>query len=150
MQKKLVGKVLRLYLSYKDEDGVTQRAPKQEIEIDHAGVIGDKFYDKEIQRSILLTSDESYQMARDESIDVPDGSLGENILIDYNPYHLQAGDRLSIGDGVVLEVTQNCTLCKSLTKVDSRLPRLLKDDRGIFVKSISGGTVKHDDDVYLM
>jgi len=145
-----VGKVLDLYLSVKDSEGVTQRVPKTKVMIDQGGVVGDKFYDKDIQRSILVTSDESYQMARDNAIEAPLGSLGENILIDYNPYHLRAGHQLRIGRDVILEITQNCTLCKSLTKVDSRLPKLLKDDRGVFVKTVHGGTVGHGDIVYLL
>jgi len=150
MNKRTVGKVLKLYLSIKDSEGVTQRLPRSEVNIDQAGVIGDKFYNKEKARSILVTSDASYQMVRDEEIEIPEGSLGENILIDYNLYHLQGGDKLLLGDDVVLQITQNCTLCKSLTKVNSRLPKLLKDDRGLFVMTITGGKVKRGDPVYLI
>ncbi len=69
---------------------------------------------------------------------MPFGSLGENILIDYNPYHLNAGDQLRMGE-VVLQISQNCTICDHLSKIDETLPTLLKDDRGIFAKVIKGG-----------
>ncbi len=75
--------------------------------------------------------------------------MGENLLIDYNPYHLQAGARLKIAN-VTLEISQHCTLCKSFTKIDAKLPKLLKDDRGIFAKVIKSGSIKEGDDIYLL
>jgi hypothetical protein len=37
-----------------------------------------------------------------------------------------------------LQITQNCTLCKGLSAVNSKLPKLLKNDRGIFARLIEG------------
>jgi MOSC domain-containing protein YiiM len=72
--------------------------------------------------------------------------LGENILIDYNPYDLPVGTKLEIGE-VVLEISQHCTLCKSLTKVDNALPKLLKNDRGIFAKVVKSGNISLKDKI---
>lgn len=137
------GKVLKLFISRK---GDAQRSPQDNIEVDESGVEGDKFYAKDPQRSILLTSIDSYKMAEKENIIIEHGSLGENILIEYNPYHLQPGTTLMIGT-VVLEINQNCSLCKSLTKIDSKLPKLLKNDRGIFVKVLKAGIIYTGDAV---
>jgi len=135
------GKVIALYLSIKDKTG---RISQEKVAVDKNGIIGDKFYGKDPQRSILLTSVESYEMAEQGKIIIAYGSLGENILIDYNPYLLDPGSTLTLGD-VVLEISQNCTICKSLTKIDSKLPKLLKNDRGVFVKVLKGGTISVDD-----
>lgn len=143
MPKKCVGKVLELYITLQEDHS---RVLKQQIDLDKDGVLNDKFHAKDLQRSVLLTSKESYEIARRNNIDIAEGSLGENILIDYNPYHLRAGDRITIGE-VCLEVTQNCTLCKGLSSVNAKLPKLLKDDRGIFVKVIQSGTIKIGDSV---
>ena len=62
---------------------------------------------------------------------------------------LRPGARLTIGD-LELEISQNCTLCKSLAKIDARLPKLLKDDRGVFAKVISSGTIRKGDNIYLL
>ncbi|MEA3455468.1 MAG: MOSC domain-containing protein [Campylobacterota bacterium] len=137
------GKVLKLFISRK---GDAQRSPQDNIAVDESGVEGDKFYAKDPQRSILLTSIDSYKMAEKENIIIEHGSLGENILIEYNPYHLQPGTTLMIGT-VVLEINQNCSLCKSLTKIDSKLPKLLKNDRGIFVKVLKAGIIYTGDAV---
>jgi len=146
VQKNSVGEVLNLYVSIK---GQKQRHDEHQISVDSKGVVSDKFYAKDSERAILIASRESYNLARNNNIEIEIGSLGENILIDYNPYHLRPGDRLEIGE-VVLEITQNCTLCNSLTKVNTKLPKLLKDDRGIFAKAITIGNIKKGDIIHLI
>ena len=139
------GKVIELFIT-KDDANKT-RKNVQSVLVDNDGIIEDKFYAKNLQRSILLTSTDSYKLTQENDIDIKTGSLGENILIDINPYHLVMGDKVFIGD-VALEITQNCTLCKGLSTVDSKLPKLLKNDRGIFAKVISGAsTIKLGDKV---
>ncbi len=120
-----------------------------ELDLDKKGIVKDKHYNKNIERSVLIASLDSYALAKNHGIDVPYGALGENLLIDYNPYHLQAGARLKIAN-VTLEISQHCTLCKSFTKIDAKLPKLLKDDRGIFAKVIKSGSIKEGDDIYLL
>lgn len=140
----LVGKVLELF--YSTNDG---RINTTELTFDNKGVIEDKFYNKNIQRSVLITSQDSYNLAKKHGIDVPHSSLGENILMDYNLYYLKPGARVMIGE-LVLEMSQNCTLCESFAKIDAKLPLILKDDRGIFAKVISGATIKKNDSIYLL
>ncbi len=139
-----VGEILELF--YSTNDG---RVNTTELALDDKGVVEDKYYNKNIERSVLITSQDSYKLAAENGIDAPYSALGENILVDYNPYHLKPGAKLVIGD-LKLEISQNCTLCKSLAKVDARLPKLLKDDRGVFAKVISGGTIHKGDNIYLL
>ena len=139
-----VGKVSSLF--YSPPAGRTTVAS---FALDSKGIVNDKHYDKSIDRSVLIASLESYALVERHGIDVTYGALGENILIDYNPYHLTAGRKLKIGK-VILEISQACTLCKSLTTIDSKLPKLLKNDRGIFAKVMESGSIKEDDDIYLL
>ncbi len=139
-----VGNVSSLFYSTANGSTLTS-----ELLLDKKGIVKDKHYNKNIERSVLIASLDSYALAKNHGIDVPYGSLGENLLIDYNPYHLQAGARLKIGN-VTLEISQHCTLCKSFTKIDAKLPKLLKDDRGIFAKVIKSGRIKEEDDIYLL
>lgn len=142
---KNVGKVLNLFISVPGSN----RIEKESFELDPKGIVEDKYYDKNIHRSVLITSQESYDLAKEHDIQVPIGALGENILIDYNPYHLNAGDQLSIGE-VILQISQNCTICDHLSAIDERLPTLLKDDRGIFAKVIKAGVIKKGDEITLL
>lgn len=139
------GKVLKLFIT-KDDKNKTRETP-QKLQVDEAGIIDDKFYAKDSQRAILISSMESYKLTQENGIDIAVGALGENLLIDINPYHLTPGERLQIGE-TVLEITQNCTLCKGLASVNSKLPKLLKNDRGIFAKVVNGpSTIKIGDSV---
>jgi len=145
MKNTLDGKVLQLFLTKDNEQ--KNRVSQESVIVDTQGIKGDKFYAKNEQRAILITSLQSYKMAQENGIELNTGTLGENILIDINPYHLISGQTLTIGN-TIFEITQNCTLCKGLTNIHSKLPKLLKDDRGIFVKAITDcATIKVGDTV---
>jgi len=135
-----IGEVLKLFVSKKSADRML---------LDTKGVLNDKFYAKDIDRSVLISSIDSYRLAHNRDIELKYGELGENILIDYNPYRLKSGIQIQIGKAI-LEISQHCTLCKSLTKIDSKLPKLLKEDRGIFAKVITAGEIKQRDKIYLI
>lgn len=131
----MLGKVIKLFIT-KDNENKTRNS-MESITLDEMGIQNDKFYGKNSMRSILLTSMDSYKISADNAIKLEYGLLGENILIDINPYKLLAGDKLKIGEAE-LEITQNCTLCKGLSTINSKLPKLLQNDRGIFAKVING------------
>ena len=139
-----VGNVIEMF--YSTSNG---RVNATALALDSKGVLEDKYYNKNIDRSVLIASLDSYKLAKKHGVDVAYSALGENLLIDYNPYHLTPGTQLQIGD-LILEISQNCTLCNSLAKSDSSLPTLLKDDRGIFAKVIKGGTIVKSDNIYLL
>ncbi len=139
------GTVLELFISVKEK---SSRYAKESLIVDSHGVQEDKYYAKDNQRAILITSVDSYNIAKDNGINAPYSSLGENILLDINPYHLHPGDRIKIGE-VLLEITQNCTICNSLSKVDATLPKLLENDRGIFAKVITSGVINRGDKAIL-
>ena len=142
------GKVLQLFITHSDANKTRESVEK--IFVDEFGIKDDKFYNKNLMRSILITSYESYKLSQENNISIETGSLGENILIDINPYDLNPGERLTIGS-TVLEITQNCTLCKGLSTLNSKLPKLLKNDRGIFAKVIKGSSeIALDDKVEIL
>lgn len=141
-----IGEVLELFISVK---GDSKRISKRVIELDEDGIFGDKFYAKDRERSVLLTTVESYEMALANNIEMPYGSLGENILIDYNPYDLPLGIKIQMGE-VIFEIAQNCTICNHLSSIDKSLPKLLRDDRGIFIKVLKAGSIEKGDKLYLL
>ena len=144
MDKK-IGNVIKLYISREDNT----RNNKQKLYFQNGGIKEDKFFKKDKNREILLSSIYSYELASKNSIKLDYGVLGENILIDYNPYKLPIGTKLKIGE-VLFEISMNCPICKHLSKVKDGLPKLLKDDRGIFIKVLKEGFIKQSDEVYLV
>ena len=145
MSVNVLAKEAKLYITTSSEPS---RELKDELHLDDKGVIGDKFYGKDINRLILITSTDSYKMSRDIGIDIEYGTLGENILLEGSIKSLNLGDNFKIGE-VAFEITQNCTLCNGLSKINSKLPKLLKDDRGVFAKAISNGVIKKGDIIYI-
>lgn len=137
------GSVLKLFIS---ESGKSGRVEQSQLSLDANGVLNDKFYGKDVERSVLISSIDSYKLTMEHNIEMKYGDLGENIVVDFNPYALPANTPIKIGDAV-LEIIQRCTLCKSLSKIDSRVPKLLKDDRGVFAKVIKAGTIDQDSKV---
>ena len=146
MSKKILGTVKELYISTSQEPS---RILKSELQIDENGVIGDKFYGKDSLRSILISSTDAYTLAKNTNIDMEYGVLGENILIEGTIRDLNLGDFFYIGE-VSFQIAQNCTICKGLSKIDAKLPKLLKDDRGIFIQAISNGNIKNGDELYIL
>ncbi|MDK9693858.1 MAG: MOSC domain-containing protein [Sulfurimonas sp.] len=146
MSNKKVGQVLNLFVSH---SGVSQRIEKDSLSFDTLGVVEDKFYNKNIERSVLISSMDSYNLIKNYGLEMPFGYLGENILLDYNPYALEVGRVLRIGN-TLLEITQHCTICNHLAVIDVKIPTLLKNDRGIFAKVIQSGDIKVTDEVYLL
>lgn len=134
-------RVLALYISVENEK---KRVAKEKLELDENGVLEDKFYARDSNRLILITSTAAYSLAKRSGVELEYGSLGENVLIDEDINALVVGKQFKIGD-MLLEVTQNCTLCNGLSILDSKLPEVLKNDRGIFVKAITSGIIKKDD-----
>ena len=139
--------VKKLYVSTSDKE--MPRIEKEHIFLDTLGVKDDKFYAKDADRSILIASLYSYELACENGIDMPMGSLGENILTDENIYALLPGDKITIGK-VHLEVAQNCTLCAGLSKVDSKLPKLLSTARGVFFKALNAEEIKIGDSITIV
>ncbi len=146
MSNKRVGQVLNLFIS---KSGISERFEKNKIKLDELGVNDDKFYNKNAQRSVLIASIDSYNLIKNYNLEMPFGYLGENILLDYNPYSLEVGALLKIGEAT-LEITQYCTICNHLAVIDVKIPTLLKNDRGIFAKVVGEGEIKSGDEVYLL
>jgi MOSC domain-containing protein YiiM len=141
-----LGKVLALFISSTQD---SKRVSKKTLSLSQSGVLGDKFYDKDIKRSVLISSKGSYELAKKHHIMMKEGSLGENILMDFNPYKLPSGTQIQIGNAIV-QITQVCTICEHLSLIDATLPTLLKEDRGIFAQVVQEGTIQEGDTISLL
>lgn len=99
-------------------------------------------------RAICLYSEELYAELRSEGIDVINGAVGENFTTrGVNLQHLARGDQLRVGDNCVIELTNIRVPCRTLTKWNANLPRLIKGRSGWVAKVVSEGTVRPGDAV---
>lgn len=110
------------------------------------GIHGDKFAGGDLNKSVLITPLIAYEILVKEGIELVYGSLGENILVDANIMEQAVGTRLKIGS-TLLEITEKCTLCSHLAYFDKRIPKLIKDHRGLYCQIIEGGTIQKGMDV---
>lgn len=140
--KNILGKVLRLFTS----DDISQKVEKK-IQVDKNGILKDKHYQKKPNRAILASSKHIYNLVKKENINIEYGSLKENIIFNFNIHQLHIGDQVQIGE-VILEISDNCTICGQLKKLGDKVPDILKNDRGIFLKAVSSGDINVDDLVY--
>ncbi len=145
MEYQSVGQVIDLFIA---PFAGGKRKSLHSITLDQSGIVNDRFYGKKRERSVLISTVESYKIAKKNDIEIQFGELGENILLDYNPYDLPSGSRLNIGTAII-EITQYCTICEHLSAVDPILPQLLCNDRGIFAKVIKEGEISKGDNIYL-
>jgi len=144
----VLGKVLNLYIAPPKSSGVRVEQKSLNL-VQDSGIVGDKFANKDIEKTVMIVGLKPYNMAKEQNIELPTSALGENILLSFDPHELNIGDRLAIGDAI-LEITQNCTLCKHLSKYSSKLPKLIVKHRGVYCQVIQGGEIKQNDSVELI
>ena len=123
-----------------DKSKVRPKRDKLELIKDY-GIKDDKFALKNLDQSVLIVPIDAYNITKNEDIELEFGSLGENILVDFNIMDMPIDTKLKIGDAVV-EITQKCTMCNHLAVFDKRVPRLVRNHRGVYCKIIESGIVK--------
>ena len=127
---------------------VGSRKPMKEVDsarvITGQGIEGDRHLKEDGSRSrrqILLMDRETLG---DFSLD--DGIIRENItVIGMDFASLEAGDRVSIGEDVVLEITGECEPCARMDEIRSGLQHELDGRRGMLAYAENGGLISVGD-----
>ncbi len=142
----VIASIIRLFIA---EEGKKGRTECNELDFDEGGVRGDKFYGRKPDRSVLITGRAAYELAAGHGIALEEGDLGENILLDIDPRELEPGSIVRLGE-VELEAVRRCPICEHLSIYDERLPRLVKDLRGVYLRVRRGGKVSLDTPVAIV
>lgn len=144
-----IGKVIQTFSATKESSGL----PRPKVEnlnlIVDFGIENDKFAGKKLDQTVMLVGLASYELAKKEGIKLEFGSLGENILLDFDPHEYKIGDRFYIGESII-EITQACTICNHLSVFGKELPKLLKHHRGLYCKIISNGIIINEMNVHYL
>jgi MOSC domain-containing protein YiiM len=140
------GRILGLFAG--GESFVKEARPA--LDVDPLGARGDRHYGRSEERALLLVPEATYDALRAEGIDVPHGSLGENLVASGLPAEdLRPGTRLRIG-ALAFEVAGGCTVCASLAQVHPRLPKASYRRRGVYLKVRDGGRLHSGDEVRIV
>ena len=121
--------------------------PKQRVEsaiVSERGLAGDKQrfpFHGGPNRAVCLFAIEDYaKLARDGVVAEAPGAFGENLLtqgLDYE--ELRSGDRLQVGDEVLLEIHDVREPCGTLKSIDARFPNLMLGRSGFLCRVLRGG-----------
>ena len=110
------------------------------------GIEGDRHAVSEgvrTKRQVLLTDEETLA-----KFGLSRGDIRENITATGIAIHsLKEGDRVSLGDAAVVEITGHCAPCARMDEIRDGLRVALEGQRGMLATVISGGTVNVGDEV---
>ena len=137
---KILGEVLEVFSATKESSGL----PRPKVEslnlIKDYGIEFDKFAEKNLDQTVMIVGLKSYELAKSFKIDLELGSLGENILLDFDPHDFEVGKYFKI-DEAIIQITQICTVCNHLSVFNKDLPKILKGHRGVYCKIIKSGKI---------
>ena len=117
--------------------------------IEGFGIEGDRHAVKSGARTIrqVLLMDEDTL----EGFGLGIGQVRENVTVRGIDLHdVSAGQRLALGDDVVVEITQFCAPCERMDEVRPGLREELFEQRGMLATVISGGAVNVGDQVQVI
>jgi len=127
----------------------TKKKPVAEVTIkENYGVVGDAHADGTTHRQVSLLAIESIDKMRGKGFDLQPGDFAENITtqgIDW--VSLPIGTRITVGDEVVLEMTQIGKECHAACAIRQQIGDCIMPREGIFTKVVRGGDVKAGDPI---
>jgi molybdopterin adenylyltransferase len=125
------------------KDDVRQGLLKEEF-----GLEGDAHADCCTHRQVSLLAIESIERMRSMGFDIGPGDFAENLTTKgINLVALPVGTRLSVGQGVVLEVTQIGKQCHTGCAIFRLIGKCVMPKEGVFARVIRGGLVKAGDEL---
>jgi MOSC domain-containing protein YiiM len=114
------------------------------------GLEGDAHASLGNHRQLSLLSTTSIDKMRDLGAEVGPGAFAENLTVEGAElvlYKLPVGQRLEIGDGIILEVTQIGKTCHEHCAIFKQVGTCVMPVEGIFTRVIKGGRVKAGDEI---
>jgi MOSC domain-containing protein YiiM len=114
---------------------------------DH-GLVGDAHAAYMPNRQVSLLAMESIGKMQNRGLDLVPGDFAENITTEgIDLYHLPVGTSLSVGDKVILEVTQIGKECHTACAIRRKVGDCIMPAEGVFARVVRGGVVKPGDSV---
>ncbi len=112
------------------------------------GIIGDAHSSEDTHRQISLLAIESINKMRELGLNVHPGEFAENFTTEgIDLVSLPVGTKLSVGEEVILEVTQIGKECHIRCAIYQQAGDCIMPKEGIFARVINGGTVKIGDKI---
>ena len=112
------------------------------------GLVGDAHADCCTHRQVSLLAIESIEKMRQLGFNITPGDFAENLTSEgIDLVSLPIGTRLSIGEEIVLEITQIGKECHSGCAIFREIGKCIMPKEGIFAQVTRGGLVKAGDSI---
>ena len=130
--------------------GVRKQPQNEVILRENWGIEGDAHADL-WHRQVSLLADESIDKMRAKGLNVSEGSFAENLTTrGIDLLGLPLGARVSVGDQVILEITQHGKICHERCAIYHQAGDCVMPREGIFARVIAGGPVRAGDCIRLL
>jgi MOSC domain-containing protein YiiM len=139
------GRLISIHIGAKKGDGKAT-VDSAELVADH-GLRGDSHAGRDPRRQVSLFAAETLARLREEGFALTPEQLSANLFterIDLD--RLAPGTQLRVGEAT-LEIVERRTPCRSITRIDHRLPKHLYGRCGQLARILVGGPVRPGDEV---
>lgn len=128
--------------------GTRKKPVAQGILKEDYGLVGDAHADCCTHRQVSLLAMESIDKMRKLGFEVGPGDFAENLTAQgVELLSLPVGTKISVGDDVLIEVTQIGKECHSGCAIRQEIGNCIMPKEGIFARVIHGGCVRAGDDI---
>ena len=112
------------------------------------GLVGDAHAASDTHRQVSLLATESIAKMHNLGLDLGPGDFAENLTTEgIELVSLPIGTNLSVGEGIILEVTQIGKECHTGCAIYHQVGKCIMPEEGIFVRVIRGGLVRAGDPI---
>ena len=130
--------------------GTKKEAIAEGLFKENYGLIGDAHAGYLPNRQVSLLAVESIDKMRNLGLNLNPGDFAENITTeDIDLCHLPIGTRISVGEEVILEVTQIGKECHTACAIRRKVGQCIMPTEGVFARVVRGGLVKSGDSVII-
>ncbi len=112
------------------------------------GLVGDAHAASDTHRQVSLLAIESIAKMHNLGLDLGPGDFAENLTTEgIELVSLPIGTHLSVGEGIILEVTQIGKECHTRCAIYHQVGKCIMPEEGVFVRVIRGGLVRAGDPI---
>jgi MOSC domain-containing protein YiiM len=99
-------------------------------------------------RQVSLLSVEQIGTMKAKGLDVGPGAFAENLTtVGFDLGSVKVGDRLKVGQSVVLEITQIGKECHTRCAIYHKIGDCIMPEQGVFARIVTGGEVRTGDTI---
>ena len=130
------------------EKGTTKKVIESGLFKEGFGLIDDAHASSAWHRQVSLLAIESIRKMRDMGFDVGSGDFAENLTTEgINLVSLPIGTHVSVGDEIILEISQIGKECHSGCAIMQQTGKCIMPKEGVFARVIRGGVAKAGDTI---